>query len=217
MKRIAALLVVSALLYPTQLRAALVSVANPQNVLAGATATASSSIGGFPAANALDGVIGDYTASDNGLLFDSSDTDQRVAITGFNNSIDDIRLFGLNRSIDPGRSLNQVTIYYSTTNQNSLNSANYTLLVPTTTFTGNYFPDDSTGATPGSVAGSVGGYVDFHVLTPSGTQSLLFDFGSAGGDGDRVGEIQAFTAPEPATIPFIALGMVLLGIRRLRR
>jgi hypothetical protein len=223
MNRIATFIALSVSLSALQSSAALVSVANPQNVLAGATDNVSSQIGitGLNAGNELDGSIGDYTTSDNGLLFNQGDTDQRISIQGFNSALTDIRLFGLIRSQDPNRSLNQMTVYSSTTSQTSLNSTNYTLLVPTITFSGSFFPSDATGATPGSVAGSLGGYVDFAVNAPAGTQSLLFDFGSSThasiDTGDRVGEIQAFNVvPEPTSICLMGIGMLVLGARSWR-
>jgi hypothetical protein len=141
---------------------------------------------------------------DNGLIFADSDTDQRVAITGFNSQILDIRFF--TSPSDPGRFPSSLTIYYSVNSTTSLTSSNYTgLLLASTVLSGAAF-------TP--VAGSTAAYIDFSVNAPLGTQSLLFDIGNANGEGDRISEVQAFTTPEPPSLCLIAASFLVFAKRR---
>jgi hypothetical protein len=136
-----------------------------------------------------------------GLLFADADTDQRVAITGFNSNLGVIRFF--TSPSDPGRFPSSLTIYYSVNSTTSLTSSNYTdVLLATTPLNGLAF-------TP--VAGSTVAYMDLFVNAPVGTQSLLFDIGSANLEGDRISEVQAFATPEPSSLYLVAAGFLVFA------
>lgn len=137
------------------------------------------------------------------FVFDPNDSDQRLAITGFNSAIVDVRIWS--GDLRP----NQVTIESSTTSKISLTAADYeTTLVPLTSLVGQFNPPSGQG------------YVDFAVSAPAGTKSIFFDFG-AGQDTtpspgfDRISEVQAF-APEPASLGLLGLGGLSLLARRRR-
>ncbi len=189
--------------------ATLVSVATPGNLLALLPASdlaSSSSNTSFGAAlSQIDDNFVNTANQDNGLIFADTDTDQRVAITGFNSKIADIRFF--TSPTDPGRFPSSLTIYSSSSSTTSLNSSNYTILVPTIALNGSAF-------TP--VAGSTAAYIDLFVNAPVGTQSLLFDIGNANGEGDRISEAQAFaTVPEPSSLWLMPAGLLLFAMLRL--
>jgi hypothetical protein len=139
---------------------------------------------------------------DNGLVFADTDIAQGVAITGFNSNIADIRFF--TSPSDPGRFPSSLTIYYSVNSTTSLTASNYTgVLLPATALNGSAF-------TP--VAGSTAAYLDLFVNAPAGTQSLLFDIGSANGEGDRISEVQAFaTVPEPSSLCLLTAGFLVFA------
>ena len=184
----------------------LVSVATPGNLLARlptADLAASSSNTGFGAgiAQTVDNSV-NTSNQDNGLIFTDADTDQRFAITGFNSVIRDIRFFS--SPSDPGRFPSTLTVYYSTSSKTSLNSTDYTLLTAIATLNGAAFT-----AVPGSTAA----YLDLFVNAPIGTQSLLFDLGTASAEGDRISEVQAFTTvSEPSSLKLIGLCVLLLAL-----
>ncbi len=150
--------------------------------------------------NATDGLAG---GENKDFVFDPSDGDQRLAITGFTSAVTDIKIWSTDL-----RPL-QVTIESSTTPQTSITPADYsTVLVANTSLAGTW------------VASGGAYYTDFAVSAPTGTKSLFFDFG-AGQDTTgnvgfaRIGEVQAF-APEPASLGLLALGGLSLLARRRR-
>ncbi|HTS27699.1 MAG TPA: hypothetical protein VMH81_17615 [Bryobacteraceae bacterium] len=154
---------------------------------------------GTSPSQAVDKLINTAT-QDDGQIFADTDTDQLLAITGFNSQIFDVRLF-LDPT-DPVRFPSSVTIFFSKLSTTSVNSAdsNYTgsnggELLPKTTLT-------ASSITP--VAGAHSGPIDFLVNGPTGTQTLLFDFGPVTSLGIRVAEVQAFATPEPASLGFLA-------------
>jgi hypothetical protein len=204
---------IAAVVGPMAAHATLVSVTTSGNLLALlpasdlASSTNNTSFGA--GLTQIDDNFVNTANQDNGLIFADGDPDQRVAITGFNSSIGDIRYF--TSPSDPIRFPSTLTIYFSTSSTTSLNPANYTLLVPTTALNGAAF-------TP--VPGSTAAFLDFPVHAPVGTQSLLFDAGNANGLGDRFSEVQAFAdTPEPSAAWLTAAGLLLsiLGLARSRR
>lgn len=190
-------------------RATLVDVTTPGNLLALLPASdlaSSSNNTSFGAGlSQIDDNFVNTVNQDNGLIFADSDTDQRVAITGFNSKISDIRFF--TSPIDPIRFPPTLTIYSSDSSTTSLNSSSYTPLV--TTFALN-------PAAFNAVPGSTAAYIDIYVNAPVGTQSLFLDLGSAAGIGDRISELQVYaTAPEPSSLWLIATGgFILFGMWR---
>ena len=196
----------------TPARAALVSVAMPGNVLAllPDNAIAVSSLTNYGPVKSLvvDNQV-NTSDQDNGQVFADNDANQRLAITGFNSSIGDIRFY--TSPTDLVRFPASVTIYYSTLSTLSLDpaSAPYTgssggLLTPLTTLAGIRF-------TP--VPNSTSAYTDLTVSAPVGTQTLLVSIGSANGLGDRISEIQAFAVPEPGSLVLIAGSLFGLALR----
>ena len=194
--------------------ATLVSVAAPGNLFAllptSDLASSSSNTGFGAGLSQINDNFVNTANQDNGLIFGNSDTDQRVAITGFNSKIVDIRFFS--SPSDPGRFPSSLSVYYSTSSTTSLTSSSYTgLLFATPALNGSAF-------TP--VAGSTAAYIDLYVNAPVGTQSLLFDIGSANGEGDRISELQAFAAvPEPSSLSLCVLsaGFLIFAKLRLRK
>jgi hypothetical protein len=198
-------------------RATLVYVGTPGNLFAllpGSDLNASSiaSYGPNPS-QAVDNYI-NTASQDDGQVFANDDTDQRLAITGFDSPILDVRLY-LDPT-DPSRFPSSVTIYYSTLSTTSLisTSSDYTgsnggLLLPDTTLS-------ASSITP--LPGAHSGPIDFYVDSPVGTQTLLFDFGPVTSLGVRISEVQAFaTTPEPGTFAIFACAALVLGAIRLRR
>jgi hypothetical protein len=150
---------------------------------------------------------------DNGLIFVNGDPDQRFVVTGFNSPILDIRFFGSPN--DPTRLPPSLTIYYSTLSTTSINASdsNYTggnggVLVPFMTLT--------SASLNNPIGGATNAYIDLSVNAPAGTQTLLFDLGSANGNGDRIDEVQAFATPEPGSLAVLGIlsGIALLWRRR---
>ncbi len=192
--------------------ATLVSVATPGNLLAllpvSDLASSSSNTSFGAGLSQIDDNYVNTANQDNGLIFADSDTDERVAVTGFNSKIGDIRFFS--SPTDLGRFPSSLTIYYSANSTTSLTSSSYTgVLLPTTALSGLTF-------TP--VAGSTAAYMDFYVNAPVGTQSLLLDIGGANGEGDRISELQAFAAaPEPSSLCLIAASFLIFATLRFRK
>ncbi len=197
--------------------AALVDVTAPGNLLAllpGADLNASSVATYGPNPSQMVDNFVNTATQDNGQVFGNNDPDQRIAVTGFDSSIGDLRFY-----LDPtdlSRFPSTLTIYYSTTSTTSLNAGNsaYTganggILEPTLVL----LPGLLTPV-PGDTHS---GYLDLAVNAPAGTQTLLVDVGSANGVGDRISELQAFAVPEPDAAWLLApavLGAVLLSRRR---
>jgi hypothetical protein len=140
----------------------------------------------------------------NDFVFAQGDSDERLAITGFNSRVSDIRVWTAS-DLAPS----QITIYSSTTSETSINSANYSSLL-------------STVVGPAWIAGTGASmgleYADFQVSAPAGTQSLLFDFGATNSGNPqipgfvRVAEVQAFApVPEPSTIVALC-GLAAMGL-----
>lgn len=192
----------------TAAHATLVNVATPGNLLAllpvSDLASSSSNTSFGAALSQIDDNFVNTANQDNGLIFADSDTDQRVAITGFDSKILDLRFF--TSPTDPGRFPSSLSIYYSVNSTTSLTSSNYTgLLFATTALNGSAFAP---------VAGSTAAYIDLYVNAPVGTQSLLFDIGNANGEGDRISEVEAFaTVPEPSSLCLIAAGLLVFARR----
>ena len=193
-----------------------VDITTPGNLLALlptaglASSTEGSTGGGI--AHAVNNLVNTATV-DDGLTFLDSDTNQRLAITGFNSPLREIRLFS--DPVDGGRLPPLLTIYYSTLSTTSLTSSdsNYTgsnggLLVPTMSLSPASFDHP--------VAGANSAYLDLFVNAPAGTQTLLFEFGAATDLGDRIAEVQAFAVPEPESLAALAMvaGVFVLCFRR---
>jgi len=126
---------------------------------------------GTSPSQAVDNLINTAT-QDDGQIFADTDTDQLLAITGFNSQIFDVRLF-LDPT-DPVRFPSSVTIFFSKLSTTSVNSAdsNYTgsnggELLPKTTLT-------ASSITP--VAGAHSGPIDFLVNGPTGTPDAAIRF-----------------------------------------
>lgn len=196
--------------------AALVNVSAPGNLLAllpSADLNASSVTNFGPnTAQLVDNFVNTAT-QDNGQIFADSDSDQRIAVTGFNSQIGDLRFYlGIG---DPVRFPGTLTAYYSTLSTTSLDPSNsaYTAtnggtLVSTLVLTPALL-------TP--VAGDPNsGYFDLAVNAPVGTKTLLLDVGPANGFGDRISELQAFAVPEPTSLALVGVSLVCLGYRRRR-
>jgi hypothetical protein len=212
---ISAALVVACLLAPTAL--AQVDVTTPGNLLALlptaglASSTEGSTGGGI--AHSVNNLVNTAT-QDDGLTFLDGDTNQRLAITGFNSAVREIRLFS--DPVDTRRLPPSLTIYYSTLSTTSLTSSdsNFTgsnggLLVPTMSLSPASFDHP--------IAGANAAYLDLFVNSPVGTRTLLFELGDAAGLGDRVSEVQAFAVPEPGTLALATVaGVSMLCIRPLR-
>ena len=66
--------------------AGLIDVTAPGNLLAGETTASSSSQSNTPATETVDNQVGSNT-EDDGLLFNFSDPDQRLSISGFNSGL----------------------------------------------------------------------------------------------------------------------------------
>src|SRR5262245_23581478 len=116
---ISAALVVACLLAPTAL--AQVDVTTPGNLLAllpssGLTSSTENFVGGG-IGHAVNNLVNTPTA-DDGLTFLDNDTNQRLAITGFNSPLRNIRLFS--DPADTGRVPSSLTVYYSTLSTTSL-------------------------------------------------------------------------------------------------
>ena len=213
---ISAALVVVCFLAPTAL--AQVDVSTPGNLLALTPASdldsSSVSYTGGGNENSVNNLVNTATV-DDGLTFDDTDTNQRLAITGFNDALRRIRLFS--DPADTGRVLSSLTVYYSTLSTTSLTSSdsNYTganggVLVPTMALSSASFNNP--------VPGANASYLDLVVNSPAGTQTLLFELGPANGVGDRVSEVQAFPVPEPASLAALSIvsGVSMLRFRRAR-
>jgi hypothetical protein len=208
-------LVIVSLLAPSAL--AQVDVTTPGNLLAllpsaGLASSTENFVGGG-IAHSVNNLVNTAT-QDDGLTFLDNDTNQRLAITGFNSVVRKIRLFS--DPVDGGRLPPSLTIYYSTLSTTSLTSSdsNYTganggLLVPTMSLSPASFNHP--------IAGANASYLELFVNSPAGTRTLLLQLGAAAGLGDRVSEIQAFALPEPTTFCLLAAASLLVKRRRLDR
>ena len=202
----------------TAAHATRVDVTAPGNLLAllPTSDLAASTISGvaFGLPSVVNNLVG-TSNQDDGLVFLDTDTDQELAITGFDSALTDIRFF--TAPGDARRFPASITVYYSTQSTLSLDDAG----IPYTGVNGGLLQAKlNLTSTPfTSVPGSTNGYIDLSVNAPAGTQTLLFDFGTANGTGDRVGEIQAFDLPEPSSLLLLAslVPATLLFGRRRRR
>ena len=124
--------------------------------------------------------------------------DEKVSVSGFQSAIGRLRFF--NTPSYTGRTPHHVTIYASSTRENSLDPKQYTKIgafdLPVK---GDAFgtltmpPVNPDQSEPAVRVQSVISYCDLDGLKiPAGTQSLLLDFSKSGGDGDGLSEIQAF-------------------------
>src|SRR5262245_38841076 len=213
---ISAALVLAFLLAPTAL--AQVDVTTPGNLLAllpgsGLASSTENFVGGG-IAHSVNNLVNTATV-DDGLTFLDDDTNQRLAITGFNSPLREIRLFS--DPADTRRVPSSLTVYYSTLSTTSLMSSdsNYTganggLLVPTMALSPASFNHP--------IAGANSSYLDLFVNSPAGTQTLLFALGPTTDLGDRVSEVPAFAVPEPGSLAALTLGVGLsmLCFRRVR-
>jgi hypothetical protein len=202
----------------TAAHATRVDVTAPGNLLAllptGDLAASTVSVVAFGLPSVVNNLVG-TSNQDDGLVFLDTDTDERLAITGFDSALTDIRFF--TSPGDAARFPSSITVYYSTQSTLSLDAAdtpyagvNGGLLQATVNLTSALFT---------SVPGSTNGYIDLSVNAPAGTQTLLFNFGSANGTGDRVGEMQAFDLPEPNSLLLLASlvpATLMFGRRRKR-
>jgi hypothetical protein len=207
----------TALISALPAQATLVNVAASGNLLAllpsgDLNASSEANFGTSPS-QAVDNLI-NTASQDDGQIFADNDTDQRLAITGFDSQVLDVRLF-LDPT-DPVRFPSSVTIFFSKLSTTSLNSgdSNYTgsnggqLLPKTTLNTGSITP----------VPGAHSGPIDFLVDGPAGTQTLLFDFGPVTSLGVRIAEVQAFATPEPGSLPILAtLAVAFAAVARFRK
>ncbi|HLK68084.1 MAG TPA: PEP-CTERM sorting domain-containing protein [Bryobacteraceae bacterium] len=194
-------------------RATLIDITTPGNLLAllPSSDLGASTIDGAGFTGGITDTVDNRAGTNNqddGLIFVDGDPDQRFVITGFNSPIVDIRFFSSPN--DLVRLPPSLTIYYSTLSTLSINAgdSNYTggnggVLVPTMALT--------SASLNHLIPGATNAYIDLPVNAPAGTQTLLFDVGSANGLGDRIDEVQAFATPEPGTLP--ALG--ILGVAAL--
>ena len=195
-------------------QAALYDVTDALNLLAGQTTAASSYYGGARTpASAVDNLVGTNT-EDSGLWFADSETDGRLSVSGFNSALDRIRVFSV--PSDAGRVFSSLTIRSSTSLTSSVDTADYATTLATLDTIPSYTIIPETG--------NITGYFDVSVFAPSGTQSLLFSFGSSAGIADRISEVQAFApdaapVPEPSTFVLALAGLLGLALvaKRQRR
>jgi PEP-CTERM motif len=200
---------------------ALTANSSTPNIFSGANADASSSFPGRSPSAVVDGLA---TGNNTTEFFfnDSQDgiSPEFLNISGFDASsgIDSITFFDGNAG---DRTAPSVVIYTSTSNlTNDLNPADYTALNGGLAFTLPTGESDSiyTEGSDSAVGSADNGFDTLTGLDiPTGTQSILFDFGTVSSS-SGLAEIQGFAAvPEPATyaMMFAGLGLLVL-VRRLR-
>jgi hypothetical protein len=203
------------------LRAADINDPNIFNPTGGpdATAVSSSTYGGVD----LPTYAVDTGSGYNQFFFNDFAGEETLSISGFSapSGIATLRFFDT-EEYQEGRVATTVTIYASSTNYASstsavaLNTANYTALNGGAAYTlpigagtdGAYY---STGVDSTGDNGEWGYYDDLAVNIPTGTQSLLFDFGNPG-IGKGFTEIEAYAAaPEPSTYAMMFAGAALVA------
>jgi hypothetical protein len=156
---------------------------------AGATAYASSSVpfqGNI--ANVIDSLTSANDADDLAFYLDT-DTDGRIAITGFNSAFNDIRIF--TASADAGHRPGDYAIAVrcslkAQTAKSALLASSYERSLGTIPKAWSYTYYDTGASATGR------GYYDFPVWAPPGTQSVFFDFGATNGF-VRIYEIELIT------------------------
>ncbi len=168
--------------------AGLVNFRSPVNLLAGKTASASSTLAGYgPADATVDGLAADNN-TDAAFIFGDGDTDQRLSVSGFNDTFNTVRIFMIDN--DPGRLFQAITLRSSTAPTNSLNPGAYETLL------GTFSP---AGRTYAEYAGRHRVYFDLTFpAAPAGTRSLFFQSTTAENRGGRIYEIHAFQQLQPA-------------------
>ena len=206
--------ILSVLLTAPIASATLTNVGQPGNVLAGSVVASSSSISlSFLPTAAVDNQVRFCCAADqdHGLIFDNSDSSQRLGMTGTYGAIQQIRVWTLNNIID-ARIPSSVTI------RSSINSLSGVQLVTTGSFEKllGTFPL-GTSAFTGTAPNTDITFATIAVNAPAGTQSLFYDFGGvADGKGERIAEIQAFV-PEPTSFALGSVALMALVACRRRR
>jgi hypothetical protein len=190
------------------------------NIFSGAAVDANSifSSGAYSPSSVVDGLA---NGGDSTQFYFGNTNPELLSITGFSApaGIDSITFFNTQAG---QRAAPSVIIYTSTSDlTNDLNPADYTALNGGLAFT---LPADASvppsSYTEGLDSASGGADLGFDTLTdlniPTGTQSILFDFGTVT-QASGLSEIQGFAAvPEPSTYALMGLGALVLAWR-LRR
>lgn len=190
------------------------NIATPGNVLAGATAFASTEIAAaFPASRAVDDLVRFCCAADqdHGLLFSNSDPNQRLGLSARLGALNEIRIWTI-PSVADGRIPSSVTV------RSSLNVISGGALINNASFETalGTFPL-GIGAFTGTAPNTDNTYATIFLNAPTGTRSLYLNFGGVGdGKGERIAEVQAF-APEPTSAMLVLLSASLLATARRRR
>jgi hypothetical protein len=195
-------------------QATTISVAQPGNVLSGATAVSSTSIAApFPASAAVDDLVRAVPPADqdHGLIFNNGDQSQRLGLAGSFGAIQEIRIWTIPAAFDE-RIPHSVMVRSSTTSHAGaalITAANFETALGS-------FPL-GIGAFTGAAAGTDNTYATIAVSAPAGTQSLYLDFGADFEfKGERITEVQAFV-PEPTGIALTLVACASLILRRRRR
>ncbi len=100
-----------------------IDVTTPGNLLALLPTTDLASSTKSAVAFGLPSVVNNLVGTsnqDDGLVFEDTDTDQRLTVTGFNSALTDIRVF--TAPDDGGRFPGTLAVYYSTVSTTSLNA-----------------------------------------------------------------------------------------------
>jgi hypothetical protein len=188
-----------------------ISVAQPGNVLSGATAVSSTTIAApFPASAAVDDLVRAVPPADqdHGLIFDNGDQSQRLGLAAAIGPIKEIRIWTIPAPVDE-RIPHSVTVRSSTTSHAGaalISAGNFETALGS-------FPL-GIGAFTGVAAGTDNTYATISVNAPVGTQSLYLDFGrDFEFKGERITEVQAFI-PEPSSILLVLVGGAIAALRR---
>jgi hypothetical protein len=199
-------------LFATAAQATTISIAQPGNVLSGATAVSSTFIAApFPASAAVDDLVRAVPPADqdHGLIFNNGDQSQRLGLAGSFGAVQEIRIWTIPVASDE-RIPHSVTVRSSTGSHAGaalITAANFETALGS-------FPL-GIGAFTGVAAGTDNTYATIAVNAPTGTQSLYLDFGADFEfKGERITEVQAFV-PEPAGM-ILALMAVVAAVARRR-
>jgi hypothetical protein len=203
----------TAVFYAPHAEATIAVIADPDNVLSGATTFASTEINAaFPASQTVDDAVRYCCPADqdHGLIFSNSDADQRLGMSGAFGALQELRIWTLN-NVSDARIPNSVTIRSSLSSYSGASlvaAANYETLLGTFPLG----PSAFTGTNPNTDIT----YATLAVDAPTGTRSLLFSFGGVGdAKGERIAEIQGFV-PEPGVVALFG-GTLLCGVATRRR